>query len=162
MSIRKAKDSDFEQIWPFFEAIVSKGDSYGFAADTNKQQAFELWMKTPQETFVYEADNQILGSYYLKPNFLGPGEHVCNCGYMVLESARGKGIATKLCIHSQELAFSLGFRGMQFNYVSSSNQTAIKLWEKLGFETIGLLPEAFKHPVFGFIDAHVMYKKLES
>ncbi|WP_229008735.1 GNAT family N-acetyltransferase [Methylophilus sp. Leaf408] len=65
-----------------------------------------------------------------------------------------------MCEHSQQLAKSLGYQAMQFNFVASSNEGAVRLWSKLGFETVGRLPKAFRHPSRGYVDALVMYKWL--
>ena len=161
MKIREATREDFDAIWPIFHEIVSRADTYGYAADTAKEQAFRLWMEMPRLTFVAEEDGQVLGTYYLKTNQGGPGDHVCNCGYMVASSARGRGIATAMCQHSQSIAKALGYKAMQFNFVASTNVGAVKLWTKLGFETVGRLPKAFRHPAQGYVDALVMYKWLE-
>ncbi|WP_319559715.1 GNAT family N-acetyltransferase [Marispirochaeta sp.] len=159
--IREATAADFEAIWPIFHEVISAGETYGYDPDTGKSKAYEFWMKIPLKTFVLEKNEEVLGTYYIKPNHHGPGAHVCNCGYMVASRARGQGIATELCRHSQAVALDLGFLAMQFNFVSSSNVTAVKLWTKLGFVTVGRLPKAFKHPSMGFFDALVMYKWLE-
>ena len=100
------------------------------------------------------------GTYYLKTNQDGPGKHVCNCGYMVIGKARGRGLAQKMCMHSQGIAAEMGYRAMQFNFVASSNEIAVSLWKKLGFDIVGTLPRAFNHPTLGLIDAFVMYKWL--
>lgn len=50
---------------------------------------------------------------------------------------------------------------MQFNFVATSNEGAVRLWTKLGFDTVGRLPKAFKHPSKGYVDALIMYKWLE-
>ncbi len=107
-----------------------------------------------------EEDGQILATYYIKTNQLGPGSHVCNCGYMVASHARGRGLGTILCEHSQKVAVELGYKAMQFNFVASSNQGAIRLCNRLGFATVGRLPKAFNHPTRGYVDALVMYKWL--
>ena len=101
-----------------------------------------------------------MGTYIIKTNQAGPGEHVCNCAYMVSSIARGQGLATMMCEHSQVIARGMGYKGMQFNFVAGNNIIAIKLWQKLGFDTVGNLPKAFNHPKVGFIDALVMYKWL--
>ena len=119
-------------------------------------------MKMPRLTFVAEENGEILGTYYLKTNQAGPGDHVCNCGYMVSSTARGRGLATAMCEHSQAIARSLGYKAMQFNFVASSNEAAIKLWNKLGFASVGRLPKAFNHPARGYVDALVLYKWLET
>ena len=160
--IREAKKEDFQAIWPIFHEVVSAGETYGYEPDTGRSEAEELWMRAPLKTFVLEKNGEILGTYYIKPNHYGPGAHVCNCGYMVASRARGQGIATFMCRHSQTLAQDLGFLAMQFNFVASSNTAAVKLWTKLGFTTVGRLPKAFKHPVLGYVDALVLYKWLKT
>lgn len=160
MQIRPATDADFDQIWSIFHAVVSAGDTYTYPRDTSKDQAYQYWMAAPQVTLVVEEDGHILGTYYIKPNQLGGGAHVCNCGYMVSPQARGRGLASAMCEHSQQLARELGFRAMQFNFVVASNTTAVALWSKLGFETLARLPEAFLHPNLGYVDALVMHKHL--
>ena len=160
MNIREAVSSDFESIWPIFHEIVSAGDSYGYAVNTTKQEAENIWLSSPRKTYVFEENGEILGTYYLKTNQSGPGNHVCNCGYMVSSNARGRGLATAMCEHSQKIAIELGYKAMQFNFVAATNEGAIKLWLKLGFETVGRLPKAFNHPEHGFTDALIMYKWL--
>ncbi len=93
---------------------------------------------------------------------MGPSSHICNCGYMVSSEARGKGIARLMCEHSQETALRLGFDTMQFNSVVSTNEVAVKLWEKLGFQIIGTIPKAYKHAHLGLVDSYVMYKWLRT
>ena len=160
MHIREATEKDFDTIWPIFHEIVSAGETYAYPQDTTKDGALQIWLKTPRKTYVFEYDNKILGTYYIKTNQAGPGSHVCNCGYMVSSEARGKGLATAMCEHSQKIALKLGYKAMQFNFVASSNEGAIRLWNKLGFETVGSLPKAFNHSSRGYIDALVMYKWL--
>ena len=160
MNIREASESDFKNIWPIFHEIVSAGETYAYSQDTTKEQALNIWLKVPRKTFVFEENGNILGTYYLNTNQSGPGSHVCNCGYMVSSQARGKGLATAMCEHSQQTAKNLGYKAMQFNFVASTNEGAIRLWDKLGFETVGKLPKAFNHPAKGYVDALVMYKWL--
>ena len=160
MDIRIASEDDFERIWPVFQKIVNRGDTYAFDPDTSKEQARVLWMDLPRQTYVCEVDGEIEGTYYIKTNPSGGGEHVCNCGYMVSEAARGKGLATAMCLHSQQQAVEMGYTAMQFNFVVSSNIGAIALWEKLGFQTVERSPNAFDHPQQGEVDALVMRKQL--
>lgn len=162
MNIREATEKDFDSIWLIFHEVVSAGETYAYALDTTKDEALTLWVKTPLKTFVCEEGSQVLGTYYIRTNQPGPGSHVCNCGYMVSSEARGKGVATALCEHSQKIAREMGYKAMQFNFVVSSNHTAVRLWHKLGFETVGRLPGAFSHHALGFVDVLVMYKWLQT
>ena len=160
MNIREASENDFDNIRPIFHEIVSAGQTYAYSQDTTKEQALNIWIKTPRKTYVFGDNNKILGTYYLKTNQAGPGSHVCNCGYMVSSKARGRGLATSMCEHSQEVAKKHGCKAMQINFVASSNEGAVRLWSKLGFNTVGKLPKAFNQPSKGYIDALVMYKWL--
>ena len=160
MNIRETTEADFDDIWPIFHEIAAAGETYAYPRDISRKEAKRLWMDTPRKTFVTEEDGKILGTYYIKTNHAGPGSHVCNCGYMVSSQARGKGIATAMCEHSQETARELDYKAMQFNFVASSNESAVRLWTNLGFDIVGRLPNAFNHPSQGYVDAFVMYKWL--
>ena len=107
MNIREITPADFEQVWPIFQEIVAAGETYAFAPDITKEQAYTLWVEMPRKTFVCEDRGTILGSYFIKTNQGGHGDHVCNCGYMVSSAARGRGLATAMCEHSQEVARQL-------------------------------------------------------
>ncbi len=162
MNIREATREDFDQVWPIFREIAVAGETYAYPIDITKDEAQKLWMDVPRKTYVCEEDGKILGTYYIKTNHAGPGDHVCNCGYMVSSAARGRGLATAMCEHSQKIARKLGYKAMQYNLVVSSNEGAVRLWNNLGFATVGRLPKAFHHPSKGHVDALVMYKWLET
>jgi L-amino acid N-acyltransferase YncA len=162
LNIREATDADFEQIWPIFQEIVAAGETYTYPPNTTREEAKRLWLDVPRQTFVAEDGEEILGTYYIKTNQPGFGSHVCNCGYMVSAKARGRGLATAMCEHSQRVALALGYKAMQFNFVIASNEGAVRLWQKLGFAVVGRLPQAFDHPTKGYVDALVMYKWLEA
>ena len=160
MHIRHASNEDVSAIWPIFKQIVEQGTTYGFDPKPTYEYFKQVWFNAPEHCFVCEEQGQIVATYYLKTNQAGPGSHVCNCGYMVDDKHRGKGIATAMCIDSQNRALQLNYKAMQFNYVASTNRGAIKLWQTLGFDIVGTLPNAFNHPQQGYVDAFVMYKCL--
>ncbi|HZP86953.1 MAG TPA: GNAT family N-acetyltransferase [Burkholderiales bacterium] len=161
MNVRTFQEKDWPAVWEILEPVFRAGETYSFARDISQQQAHVAWIEVPSATFVATDDaGRIVGTYYIKPNQPGQGSHVCNCGYVVSQAARGRGIASMLCQHSQQEAVRQGFRAMQYNLVVATNERAVKLWQRLGFGIVGTLPEAFRHPARGFVDAHVMYKKL--
>ena len=164
MLIRPYERHDWSRVWALLEPVFRAGETYAFPSDISEEDARLAWTSAPKEVFVAldETERRLLGTYYLRPNAEGPGSHVCNCGYVVSEDARGKGVASLMCKHSQEEALSRGYRAMQFNLVVASNEGAIRLWKKLGFEVVGTLPGSFRHPGLGFVDAHVMYKHLRA
>ncbi|WP_295893917.1 GNAT family N-acetyltransferase [uncultured Vibrio sp.] len=160
--IREMTQTDFEQFWPTFADVIQAQETYAFDPQMTYDQALALWCQTPLKTFVYIENDEVLGSYYIKANAMGPSNHISNCGYMVAHNARGKGVARALCQHSQDVATALGFKAMQFNSVVSTNTVAIKLWEKLGFSIVGTIPNAYHHAQLGLVDSYVMYKWLNT
>ena len=158
--IRPFRDPDWNDVWPLLRATFAAGDSYAFPPDISETEARRVWLEVPAATFVATQDGRIVGTYFIKPNQAGPGDHVCNCGYIVDREAKGHGIATRMCEHSQQWAVSHGFRAMQFNFVVSTNERAVRLWQRLGYEIVGRLPGAFRHRERGFVDALVMFKTL--
>lgn len=160
MQIREAQKADWEAIWSIFHAVVASGETYPYPPDTDQKTATRLWLETPRKTLVAEVDGRIVGTYYIRDNQPGLGNHVCNCGYMVHPDHRRRGIGKALCAHSLGLARELDYRAMQFNLVVATNTASIALWQKMGFSMVGRLPGAFAHPAFGYVDAFVMFRSL--
>ncbi|WPB79125.1 GNAT family N-acetyltransferase [Archangium violaceum] len=160
MLIRNAEADDAKAIAAIILPTIREGTTYALDPNMSEADALAYWMGPDKETFVAEEDGVILGTYYMRPNQAGGGRHVCNCGYMTSATATGRGIARRMCEHSLEHARSRGYRAMQFNFVVSTNERAVRLWQSLGFEVIGRLPAAFRHPTAGYVDAFVMYQQL--
>ena len=161
ITIRRFEDDDWAAVWRIIEPVFRAGETYAFSPDISEEDAHRVWVKIPAVTYIAVDDKDtILGTYYIKPNQPGSGAHICNCGYIVAETARGQGIASRMCDHSQSEAITQGFLAMQFNLVVSTNGGAIRLWKKKGFIIIGTIPKAFNHPKQGFADAFIMYKQL--
>lgn len=159
--IRHYEESDWPSVWPLLHDIFAAGDTYTFSPQSSEEDIHRAWVEAPAATFVAcSPDGQILGTYFLKANQPGLGAHVCNCGYVVAPQARGQGIASLMCEHSQVEAIAMGFRAMQFNFVVSTNERAVQLWQRLGFAIVGRLPGAFNHRDLGYVDALVMFKQL--
>ena len=162
LTVRDFESADWPSVWKIIKPVFQAGETYPYSPTISEAEARQQWVDLPTATYVTtDTDGDILGTYYIKPNRPTLGAHVCNCGYVVGEQARGKGVATLMCEHSQREAKRLGFRAMQFNLVVATNESAVYLWQKLGFEIVGRLPGAFAHSKQGFVDAFVMYKWLE-
>ena len=160
MLIRPATQQDRRAIWRIVEPVIRAGETYTLPRDMSEADAIAYWCGADRETFVAEEDGEIVGTYYIRANQQGGGAHVANCGYMTAAGSTGKGIARRMCEHSLQHARSRGFKAMQFNVVVSTNERAVRLWQSLGFETVGRLPRAFEHPRHGFVDALVMFRAL--
>jgi len=160
VQIRPAADADRDAVLAIIAPVLRAGETYAIDNDLSDEEMLAYWFMPAHEVFVAEEDGEVLGTYYLMANQRGGGAHIANCGYIVSAKAQGKGIAARMCEHSQERAKERGFRGMQFNHVVSTNTRAVALWQKLGFGIVGTLPAAFRHPVHGYVDSYVMFKAL--
>ncbi len=160
MKIRRATPVDRDAIWSIIGPIIRAGETYALDRNMVEAEALAYWTGPDRETFVAEEGGRLLGTYYIRPNQPGGGDHVANCGYITDAQAVGRGVARRMCEHSLEYARSRGFRAMQFNFVISTNERAVRLWQSLGFEIVGRLPLAFRHPSLGYVDALVMFQPL--
>ena len=160
ITIRRAIADDFDALWPILRDVFRAGTTYAVDPAISRDAACDYWMNQPAATFVTVADGRIVGTYYIRTNQRGGGAHVCNCGYIVAPAARGQGLAAQMCLHSQDQARAMGYLAMQFNFVLASNSGAVRLWHRLGFVTLGTIPDAFRHPELGLVAAHIMHKAL--
>jgi ribosomal protein S18 acetylase RimI-like enzyme len=158
--IRPATTADHDVIWSIFHEVVAPGDTYAFDPGMSRDAALAYWLQPQAHAFVAAMKNEVVGTYHLKPNQAGPGGHVANAAFMVSAKARGRGIGRRMGEHCVAEARRLGFRALQFNFVVSTNEFAVRLWEQLGFRIVGTLPGAFHHPVHGYVDVYVMYLAL--
>jgi ribosomal protein S18 acetylase RimI-like enzyme len=158
--IRHAHTGDRASIWSIIGPTIRAGETYTLEPNLSETDALAYWLGADTKTFVTEADGVILGTCSMCPNQGGGGSHFCNCGYMTSTSATNSGVARAMCEHSLAHARSRGFRAMQFNFVVSTNERAVRLWQAMGFDIVGRLPLAFRHPLFGYVDALVMFQPL--
>ena len=161
MNIRKAEADDWPHIWPRFREIVAAGETYVYDPGIDEPAARALWMvAAPGHTVVLIENGRILGSAKVHPNQAGRGAHVANASFMVDPRAAGRGVGRTLGEYAIAWARSNGYRAMQFNAVVETNARAVALWRSLGFEIIGTVPEAFRHPVHGYVGLHIMHRRL--
>ena len=160
IEIRSANDSDKPAVWRIIRAVISTGDTYVFDSDTPQDEMINYWFAPDKYVYIAEDARGIVGTFWLKANQPGLGSHVCNAAYMVAPDAAGKGIGRRMAEFSLEEAKRLGFTAMQFNFVVKSNTAAVRLWQSIGMEIIGEIPDAFDHRENGMTNAYIMYKKL--
>ena len=161
MDIREGTHDDWSQIWPFFRDIVADGETYAYPADLTPERAEALWNLGPRATTVVAVDgDQVLGAATIGPNRPGRGSHVATASFMVSPAARGLGVGRGLGEYAIRWATDAGYHAMQFNAVVDTNVAAVRLWETLGFETVGIVPEAFDSRTHGLVGLRVMYRRL--
>ena len=125
----------------------------------SEEEALAYWIGSEKETFVAEDEGAILGTYNMRPNQPGGGKHVELWLHDQCSSNRPR-VSAPDVPHSLSHARQRGYRAMQFNFVVSTNERAVRLWERLGFKVVGRLPLAFDHPQRGYVDALVMFQPL--
>ena len=161
LQIRQATASDEAPIWDIFHAVVAPGDTYAFDPDIGREDGLAYWLHSSNWCYVAERGGNVVGTYILRANQPGLGAHVANAAFMVSPGARGLGIGRAMGEHALSEARRLGFRAMQFNFVVSTNEPAVRLWQQLGFKIVGTLPGVFRHREKGFVDAYVMFCSLD-
>lgn len=160
ISFREATSQDIDALWAIFEPIVAAGEIYPYDPQSSKADMVDIWLSPEKRTYVALEGETVVGTYYLRDNQPCLAAHIVNAGYMMHPDHQGKGIGKKMCEHSQVEAKKLGYKGMQFNLVVSTNQGAIALWQKCGFDIVATIPKGFQHQKLGLVDTHIMYKEL--
>lgn len=161
LQIRPATAEDHDAIWEIFHEVIAAGETFAFDPQMSREDALAFWCGSGKHPYIAEQDGRVSGSYYIARNQQGGGNHVANAGFMVGSSARGFGLGRAMAEHCLSEARRLGFRAMQFNFVVSTNQSALRLWRNIGFKIVGTLPSAFRHPALGYVDVYVMFRSLE-
>ncbi len=160
LEILPATETDHEAIWQMLHEVAAAGETYTFDRAISREDALAYWFAAKGYVWVASSKGECVGTYLLRSNQSGGGSHVANAAFVVASKAQGQGIGRAMAEHCLSEARRLGFRAMQFNFVISTNESAIRLWKKLGFEIVGTLPGAFRHPSEGYVDAYVMFRSL--
>jgi L-amino acid N-acyltransferase YncA len=159
--IREYKDTDWPAVWAIFHEVVAARDTYVYDPEWSSDEARNVWVEAPPGLTVVACDGpRILGTAKIGPNRPGPGSHVATASFMVAADARGRGVGRALGEYALSWAREQGYAAMQFNAVVETNVAAVKLWQALGFQIIGTVPEAFAHARLGRVGLHIMYRRL--
>lgn len=160
IEIRKATDADHDAIWEIIHRVLQGGDTYSFAPESTREQMMAYWFAPGKHTYVAIYGGKIAGTFAICDNQPGLGSHVANGAFMVSHLYAGRGIGKTMGEFSLQEARRLGYKAMQFNFVVKSNERAVKLWQSLGFNIVGEVPDAFNHRQLGLTNTYVMYQKL--
>jgi ribosomal protein S18 acetylase RimI-like enzyme len=162
MVIRAAAPADDDVIWEILQPTIGAGETLPLPRGMARNEVLAYWFMPGHEVLVAEDGGRVVGTYYLRANQPGAGSHVANCGYATAPRSMGRGVGRAMCQHSLIRARERGFLAMQFNFVISTNERAVRLWQFSGFEIVGRLPSAFNHPKRGFVDVLVMFRRLDA
>lgn len=158
--IRRSTESDHDAIWNIFREVIVAGETYPLDPNISREDGLAYWFQRDAHVLVAEDNGEIIGSYTMHANQSGGGAHIANAAFIVAKSGRGRGIGRAMGEHCLAEARRVGFRAMQFNFVVSTNESAVRLWQDLGMKIVGTLPGAFRHPQQGFVDVYVMFQDL--
>ncbi len=161
LDVRPATTADLDAMWTIFQAVIAPGDALPFDERFDRGTFRDHWFGA-HAAWVAEQGGKVLGMYKLGANHAGRGAHIASATYAVAPAAQGRGIGRRLVEHSLQRARAAGFRGIQFNYVVSTNAAAVELYRRLGFDIVGTLPGAFRHERAGWVDAYVMFRSLQA
>jgi ribosomal protein S18 acetylase RimI-like enzyme len=160
IEIRRAKPEDQDLVWDIIRQVIENGDTYVFSPGSSREKMLSYWFGKDKYTYIACQDNKIAGTFIIKDNQPDLGSHIANASYMTSPEARGQGVGTAMGEFSIAEAKKLGYLAIQFNFVVSDNQPAVRLWKKMGFEIIGEIPDAFRHHKLGLTSVFIMYRKL--
>ena len=156
--IRPIREIDWPPVHDRVVEVAKAGETYTMEVPWTVDETREFW--TGQQVVVAVDGETVLGSAKMGPNRPAQGSHVGTASFVVTAAARGRGIGRALGEYAVEWHRANDFAGIQFNAVVSTNTGAIRLWQSLGFETIGTVPGAFRLPDSSYADLHVMYLQL--
>jgi GNAT superfamily N-acetyltransferase len=141
VTIRPRSPADDDALFALFGQIVEDKEGWPQAPPLTPEEFEHVWLEAPMVVVIAEVAGEIAGAYLLKANHPGRASHIANCGYITSRGWRGRGVGRALVEDSIERARAAGFDAIQFNLVFESNP-ARRLYEELGWEPIGRLPDA--------------------
>lgn len=143
MTVRAYRDSDLPEMIRIWNEVVEEGVAFPQEECLDEASGAAFFAEQTY-TAVAEEDGKVYGLYILHPNNIGRCGHICNASYAVSGESRGMHIGEKLVKDCLSRAGWHGFRVLQFNAVVESNLAARHLYEKLGFQQLGVIPGGFR------------------
>ena len=159
-------DHELDQLWSIFRHVVGQGDTFAFAPSSSFATFLENWMAYEPLVAVKghgasREDRRVLGTYILKPNQPGLGDHVATAALMLCPTCQTPGLARMFGQHILATAKERNYTAIQFNYVVDTDETALRLWKGLGCQVLGTVPNGFRHARQGLTDVHILYRSLD-
>jgi GNAT superfamily N-acetyltransferase len=159
-ALKPFSQEDEAVLYDIFRDVVDSGSQFPYECHS-AQEFYRQFLAPISHVYVcHSPTKEVVGGFYIRPNFSGRSSHIANAAYMIKGSYRGQGIGTLLVNASLEIAKDLGFQAMQFNMVLSQNVIAINLYQKLGFNIIGTIPQAIRNPDGSYQERYILHRKL--
>lgn len=158
MRIRAYRSADVPQMRTIWNEVVRAGNAFPQFDELADDAEADAFFASQTRTAVAEDDEgRVLGLYILHPNNIGRCSHTANTSYAVDASVRGQGVGRALVQDSLDNLAPCGFRGLQFNAVVASNVRAIRLYESMGFDRVGVIPGGFLNGEGVYEDMIIFY-----
>lgn len=159
-----ADQNDIEPLHRLYEIIVNEGTSYPHDRSLGHEEFLDYWFRGKSTVVAYTRDPgrpaELIGAFYLKPNWPGRARQVANAGFIVAPQWRNKELGWLLGATMLEYAKELGYRSVIFNLVFSENAEARHVWKKLGFSELAVLPGVVRKNDGTYQDAIIMFRSL--
>jgi len=161
-----AGSQEVEPLRKLYGVIVEEGTSYPHDRFPDDDAFMEYWFRGKSTVAAYLGNppgrtKEMVGAFYLKPNWPGRARQVANAGFIVAPGWRNRGLGWLLGATMLQYAKELGYRSVIFNLVFSENEAAWHLWSKLGFGELGIVPGAVRKNDGTYQDAVIMWRSLE-
>jgi L-amino acid N-acyltransferase YncA len=159
-----AGERDVPVLSDLYRVIVEEGHSYPHDRVPGVEEFLDYWYRGKTTVVAYPRElsvgSDVLGAFYLKPNWPGRARHVANAGFIVAPAWRNRGLGWLLGASMLQHAKDLGYRSVLFNLVFAENRAARYLWKKLGFKELGMIPGAVRNNDATYQDAIIMWRSL--
>lgn len=144
ITVRAYTAQDVPEMVRIWNEVVEDGVAFPQEELLDGQSGAEFFAAQTYNAVAADEAGTILGLYILHPNNVGRCGHICNASYAVERSARGLHIGEKLVSDCLAQGRAHGFSILQFNAVVASNLHARHLYERLGFQQLGVIPGGFR------------------
>ena len=145
ITVRAYTEADLPEMAAIWNEVVEEGIAFPQEESLSLDEARVFFAsQTRSAVAVRQSDGKVLGLYILHPNNVGRCGHICNASYAVSSASRGLRIGEKLVRDCIASASAFGYRVLQFNAVVATNTRARRLYEKLGFTQLGVIPGGFR------------------
>lgn len=144
MTVRAYRTDDIQQMTAIWNEVVEQGIAFPQEEPLDERTAEPFFSSQSRSAVAVDDSGRVVGLYILHPNNVGRCGHLCNASYAVASGCRGRHIGEELVRDCIQAAGQLGFRILQFNAVVETNTAARRLYEKIGFHQLGVIPGGFR------------------
>ncbi len=144
MTVRAYSTDDIQQMTAIWNEVVEQGIAFPQEEPLDERTAEPFFSSQSRSAVAVDDSGRVVGLYILHPNNVGRCGHLCNASYAVASGCRGRHIGEELVRDCIKAAGQLGFRILQFNAVVETNTAARRLYEKIGFHQLGVIPGGFR------------------